>query len=141
MPIYLHLANLIVNKTAITNKYEGGLAQFSIDYPINENNYNQEDNELYAIARMKIDEFDLDDLINKGLAFDEALQFSPDFILIARYSTYLWETNWISDNTIFAWHIHAGIAFIDKANAISNTTVEDIQIMFSKGENPFATIK
>lgn len=141
MPTYLHLANLIVNKTAILNKYEGGLAQFRIDYPVYENNYNQEDNELYAIARMNIDEFDIDNLINKGLDFDEELQFSPDFTLIARFSTYLWETNWIKDNTIFAWHIDADIALINKADAISETTVEEIELMFSNGEKPFATIK
>lgn len=59
MPIYLHLATLIIKKTAIESSYFGGLIQFRIDYSIGLENHNQEDNELFALAGMNIDEFDL----------------------------------------------------------------------------------
>ncbi len=40
MPVYLHLANLIVDKAAVARKYAGGIEQFRLDYKIGEENYN-----------------------------------------------------------------------------------------------------
>ena len=42
MPIYIHLANLIIDKKAVSSKYNGGLAQFRLDYKIGQGSYNQE---------------------------------------------------------------------------------------------------
>ncbi len=140
MPIYLHLANLILDKTAVKQKYTGGIEQFRVDYAIHEDDYNQEDHELFAIATMNVDEFDIERLIDSGLHFDEKLQYSTDFTLKPRHGNYLWKTDWIVDNMVFAWHIKADPDLISKANAIANQTMDYISKQFEKGGNPFATI-
>jgi hypothetical protein len=35
MPVYLHLANLIVDKAAVAQKYAGGIEQFRLDFNLN----------------------------------------------------------------------------------------------------------
>jgi hypothetical protein len=142
MPIYIHLANLIIDKNAIKNNYKGGIEEFKNKYSINGENLNQEDNELFSLAEMNIEDFDIDELINNGLHYDEVLNFSKDFVLKARYSNYQWEVNWLQDNNVFAWHIHCEKKLIEKAIQIGNLTMDEIIIMFDKGnQNVFDTIK
>lgn len=140
MPIYLHLANLIILKTAVEKKYPGGIDQFRIDYGIGEDNYNQEDNELFAIASMNTDDFDYEQLITDGLHFDEELQFSTDFTVMSRYGFFFWKTDWIEDNKVFAWHIETNKEAIERANYIANLTFEYIQKKSDEGVNLFETI-
>jgi hypothetical protein len=45
MPVYIHLANRIIKKTALESKYKGGIEQFRVDYSIGGENLNQGDNE------------------------------------------------------------------------------------------------
>ena len=66
MPVYLHPANLIVNKKAIAERYKGGIEQFRKDFA-GENQYFTEDVELFSLARMNPDEFDEAKLIDGGL--------------------------------------------------------------------------
>ena len=142
MPIYINLANLIIDKNAIRNNYKGGLGEFRNKYSINGENLNQEDNELFSLAEMNIEDFDIDELINNGLHYDEVLNFSNDFVLKARYSNYQWQVNWLQDNNVFAWHIHCKKKLIEKAIQIGNLTMDEIIIMFEKGkQNIFDTIK
>jgi len=70
MPVYIHLANLFIKKSAVENKYKGGIVKFREDFFISGDNYNQEDNELFSIAKMNTDEFDLDYLFSKGLDYE-----------------------------------------------------------------------
>jgi len=141
MPIYLHLANLIILKTAVEKKYTGGLDQFRIDYGIGEDNYNQEDNELFAIASMNTDDFDYEQLITDGLHFDEELQFSTDFTVMSRYGFFFWKTDWIEDNRVFAWHIDTNKEAIERANYIANLSIDYIQEKRDEGINLFETIR
>ena len=60
MPVYLHLANLIVLKSSVVKSYRGGLEKFRLDHHINNESLNQEDDLLFSITRMNVDEFDLD---------------------------------------------------------------------------------
>lgn len=140
MPVYIHLANLFIDKAAIVKKYDGGLEQFRTDYSIGGENYNQEDNEIISIAKMNMDEFDLLSLLTKGLHYDKTLPYSTDFTLRSRYGTYLWNTEWISDNEVFAWHKQANIELIAKAIAIGNETIQRLEELAMQGKNPFATI-
>ncbi len=107
MPVYLHLANLIVDKAAVARKYAGGIEQFRLDYHIGGENYNQEDDELFNIARMNIDEFDIERLTARGLHYEEEPEFSPDFVLKYRYDKTMWDVPWLDYTIIFAWHINA----------------------------------
>lgn len=140
MPIYIHLANLIIPKKVIASKYDGGIEGFRTDFNIGEDNYNQEDSMLFSISKMNVDEFYIEFLVQKGLHFDIENQFSTDFVILVRYGSYLWDTPYIQDNTIFAWHIDSPQSSIDKAIAIGNQSIESIEKQFEKGENPFATI-
>lgn len=141
MPVYLHLANLIVDKAAVARKYAGGLEQFRLDYRIGGYNFNQEDDELFNIATMNIDEFDLERLTSKGLHYEEEPGFSPDFVLKYRYAKTMWDVPWLQYTIIFAWHIHAKQELIDRAMEIGNMTVGEISEQQSKGIEPFATIR
>ena len=62
MPVYLNVFNLIINKTAIYEKYAGGVEQFRIDYKIPLSKINHEDDELFSLGQMNADEFDIDSL-------------------------------------------------------------------------------
>jgi len=140
MPVYIHLANLFIKKSAVENKYEGGIVKFREDFFIGGDNYNQEDNELFSIAKMNTDEFDLDYLISNGLDYEVNLHTSIDFTIKSRYGDYEWQCDWINDNNLFAWHINANANLIAKAIALGNLTKDKIEEMFEKKENPFATI-
>jgi len=137
VPVYLHLANLIVDKEAVKKKYVGGIEQFRFDYITNGADNNQEDEELFAVARMNIDEFDLETFSAKGLDYDETILFSPDFILIPRYGTPPWRNDWLADNNIYAWHINTKQLLIDKALAMGKLTVDEI----IESKMTFKTIK
>ncbi len=52
MPVYLHLANLIVDKAAVAHKYAGGIAQFRLDYKIGGDSYYQQFDELFNITSL-----------------------------------------------------------------------------------------
>lgn len=126
MPVYLHIANLVIKKTSVIEKYSGGIEQFRLDCNIPVSEINQEDNELFSLGLMNADEFDIEKLMNKGLHFDIDWQYSDDFTIINRYGGLFWEAAWLKQNGIFAWHIDADSELIDKADQISNMTMDYI---------------
>jgi hypothetical protein len=140
MPVYLHLATLIVSKTAVMEKYRGGMKQFRKDYSIGYDNHHQEDYELFAIAAMNVDDFDVDALLAEGLSYDKHLNRSDDFVIKPRYASYLWKVDWLVDNDLFAWHKDAREDLVLKAITIGNETMDVIAERFVKGEKPFSTI-
>ncbi len=141
MPVYLHLANLIVDKAAVARKYAGGIEQFRLDYKIGEENYNQEDDELFNIARMNIDEFDIERLTARGLHYEEEPEFSPDFVLKYRYAKTMWDVPWLQYTIIFAWHINAKPEQIARALEIGEMTIDEIQEYWNKGIELFSAIR
>lgn len=140
MPIYLHLATLIIDKDVVKQKYKGGVTQFQIDYSTSSDNFHQEDHELFALAAMNIDEFNIEKLLDKGLDFNPELQTSNDFTIKPRYGECLWRVDWLEDNGIFAWHKDASADLIKKADEISHTSMDVIAKRNEEGENLFATI-
>jgi hypothetical protein len=141
MAVYVDLCNLIIDKRAITEKYDGGLAQFRVDYNIPTSEVNQEDDELFLLAKMNADEFDLNALIAKGLHFDNDKYQSNDFSILPRYSGFLWETDWVQHNGVFAWHINTSQEVLAKVNEISNLTVDFILEEIEKGNILLKTIR
>lgn len=140
MPTYINLSNLIVLKSVVQEKYPGGLEQFRSDYKIGTDIYFQEDNELFSVASMNPDEADIEELISKGLHFDEELQGSDDFTILSRYGGCLWKTDWIVSNELFAWHKNANTSSVAKAIDLGNKTMKELSDMFDRDENPFVTI-
>ena len=142
MPVYLHLANLVFDKKTIEKKYQGGCDQFRIDWDIESNENNQEDDELFLIAAMNIQDFNIDHLTSKGLDYNGNLGFSNDFVGITRYGGLTWEANWLKENSTFAWHINCKKGQMQKAIDIGeNMTVDKFQELAEKGIDVFETIK
>jgi hypothetical protein len=104
MPIHIELANLILPKRRIMEKYQGGIAQFRQDYHVCGDNKHQEDDELISLSAMNCDEFHIQEMVDRGLQFDPVTNSSDDFVILARYGGRLWDMKWLRDNAIFAWH-------------------------------------
>ena len=142
MPIYIHLANIVVDKKIIDKKYDGGCNQFRIDWDIVTGIYNQEDDELFGVARMNYDEFDIEKLIQGGLEYNEDLENSNDFVIVTRYDGPLWETDWLDNNGIFVWHSKCIQEQKERAIHIGEVmTMEEIIDLGEKGVNVLQTIK
>ena len=142
MPIYLNIYNLIIKKDSIIEKYIGGLEQFRKDYQINTSEINQEDDELFSLGAMNQDEFDIDDLMLKGLSFDSINQPLNDFTIIYRYdNSLLSEVNWLKHNRVFAWHIETSNNSLAVVNQISEMSMDKIGELVENGENPLKTIR
>jgi len=142
MPIYIHLANIVVDKKIIDKKYDGGCNQFRIDWDIDAGIYNQEDDELFGVARMNYDEFDIEKLIEGGLEYNEDLENSNDFVLVIRYDGALWQTDWLDNNGVFEWHSKCIQEQKERAIHIGEVmTMQEIVDLGEKGVNVFQTIK
>ena len=142
MPVYLHLANLIIRKDAVAIRYPGGIDQFRIDYQMDEMETRQEDDELFLIAQMNTDDFYLDELIAKGLHYDSKSDFSNDFTLFGRYDAdFEWKTDWLEHNGVFAWHVDAHPEVIARARCFDWISMDKIGEGFDCGENPFEPIR
>ena len=102
MPIYVHLSNFIVDKKAVERSFNGGVDAFRERFMINSEPYNQEDNQLFSISRMNVDEFDIRRFIIGGLFFDEEKQYSNDFTICQRYGGIMWKVDWLLENKVFA---------------------------------------
>lgn len=139
MPIYIELANLIFSKELISLKYEGGIDQFRKDYDLANSTLNQEDDELFSLSQMNLNEFDIEKLTAKGLSFEN--NSSTDFIAISRYGGAEWETDWAICNTIFVWHVNCDQQQIDRANVIANMDMNTIMEKIDQGIDVFETIK
>jgi len=140
MPVYLHSANLIINKKAIAERYKGGIEQFRKDFA-GENQYFTEDVELFSLARMNPDEFDEVKLVDGGLHYDRKKNTSNDYVIISRYGGCLWQVDWLRDNKVFAYHIDCSPEYREKVYEISSKTVDELQHIVNAGGNPFETIR
>lgn len=141
MAVYLHIFNLIIKRQTVIDKYAGGVDQFRIDYDLPHSEINQEDDELFSLGQMDVDEFDFDRLIAKGLNYDEAQQSSDDFIVLYRYDDLPWELNWIAHNQVFAWHVDTSPDIILKVEEISNMSIDALSEQMKQGNNLFKAIR
>ena len=107
MPITIDLANLVITKTAVTNKYPGGIDAFRSDFgfdPIAR--ADQEDNELLRIGAMELGGLwsRLVRLREAGLTYNEDDPAQNDMVLIARYGGPVNVPDWLRSNSFYAWH-------------------------------------
>jgi len=141
MPTYIHLANLIIHKSAIEQKMAGGCTAFRENYLFQNIELNQEDNYTFSLTRMNPDEFDLDALIELGLVYDEASNSSTDFTIVTRYGGILWEVDWLQQNGIYAWHMDSSTEEIALAKIKSDMLMTEMVEIIERGENPFPVIR
>ncbi len=107
MPITIDLANLVITKAAVTNKYPGGMAAFRADFrfdPIAR--ADQEDNELLRIGAMELEALwsRMLRLREAGLTYSEDDPAQNDMVLIARYGGPVNMPDWLRTNSLYAWH-------------------------------------
>ncbi|MCB9202186.1 MAG: hypothetical protein H6604_03935 [Flavobacteriales bacterium] len=91
MALYLHLSNLIFNKSTIDVENVKERLQFGIS------KLDQEDKYLLSFARMNPTEFDLDLLTDLGLT-------QKDFVITSRYGGKLFDANWLNIYSDYCWH-------------------------------------
>jgi hypothetical protein len=140
MPLYVDIHNLIVQKSSIIAKYVGGLQQFREDYNFENSEVNQEDDELFLVAAMNFDDYGLNDLMHRGLHFDEEAYFSKDFVIVPRYGDWSWQADWLEGNSVFVWHWNTSPHLKEEAIRRSKLTLNQITEMFENDENPFKPI-
>jgi hypothetical protein len=134
MPIATELTNLLIPKDVVSKKYFGGESQFIQDFNINDsNNRHSQDDELFSIAAMNADEYDIDTLVNKGLEFKN--DSSNDFVICSRYGGFYWNVDWVEGNYMFIWHKKASQGKVERAIHIgTKMTMDKIAEMVE--ENP-----
>ncbi|NEN24636.1 hypothetical protein G3O08_14105 [Cryomorpha ignava] len=120
MPVFIHLANLIIPKSIVEAKYPGGIKSFKAENDFDGENHNQQDDELFSISRKFIHEFDIGMLIQKGFDYDKENHFSNDFVLLPRKGKAPWQPEWLEQNGVFAWHTSSHPESIKRANFIAH---------------------
>ena len=141
MPVYIHLANIVIQKSTIKEKYNGGIKQFKTDYDYGEGKYHQEDDELFSIAYQNLYRGEFQYLSEKGLHYDKLNDFSKDFVPAFRYGGLLWKSDWLDANVVFAWHKDCEPKQITRAQQIGNMLMDDFIAANERGERLFATIR
>jgi hypothetical protein len=131
----MHPYNIVIQKSAVKARYEGGLQQFKIDYAIDDPyNYNEEDGELFLIASMYVQEEDISLLLSKGLKNKGDF---VDFTVLPRYGDVWWEAAWSKHNRVFVWHKNTPKELVEKVYKICNATFDELE---KNNINPFDTI-
>jgi hypothetical protein len=140
MPIYLHISNVIILKEAVQARFKGGEAAFRQEFfdPVEAN---EEDDELFLLAGMGLDEDMVDGLIEQGLRYDDDKKRSPDFAVYGRHQGFYWPVDWARDNGMYVWHVQANELLIERAQAIANTRVDELVRQSESGEDPFPTLR
>ena len=141
MPTYIHLANIIINKSAIEQKVKGGCAAFREHKIFTNIELNQEDNDVFSLTRMNPDEFDTGSLQEMGLDYNEKEDTSNDFTMVTRYGGILWKVDWLEQNGIYAWHVNSSPEEINLAKEKSNMLMDEFIEIAERGENPCPVIR
>lgn len=118
MPLYIHLANLVLQKSEIESKYKGGLSQFIKDSHWGKAEYDSQDDELLLFASMNSDEFDFEFLDKAGFVEIQ------DYFVITRYSSQENLPDWLQQNGVFMWHCNCLQNQIQLAKKYSETNVD-----------------
>lgn len=102
MPIPIEFINLIIRKSTLEAKYQGGLEQFIKDVP---NQSFREDNELVRFGCMNSSDLErfIDLTLERGLEYKE--NETDDFVIINSYSGASWKVSWLEHNYVECWAI------------------------------------
>jgi hypothetical protein len=105
MAVPIKFFSVIVPKHILEQKYDGGLAQYEADCP---NRSLLIDNDLTRVGFM--DDVALhnycENLISKGLHFNEATKSSTDFVVVQRLQGKQWKADWLDvRDTGYAYYV------------------------------------
>jgi hypothetical protein len=103
MPIPIEFINLIIRKSTLESKYQGGIEQFIKDVP---NQSFREDEELVRFGCMNGNDLEkfIDLTLERGLEYKERL--TEDFVIINTYSGLSWEVNWLEHDYVECWLVN-----------------------------------
>lgn len=102
MPISIEFINLIIRKSTLQLKYQGGLEQFIKDIP---NQSFREDEELVRFGCMNGNDLEkfIDLTLLRGLEYKE--NKTDDFVVINTYAGASWDVNWLDHNYVECWSV------------------------------------
>ena len=100
MSISIEFINLIIRKSTLESKYQGGLEQFIKDIP---NQSFREDEELVRFGCMNNSDLEgfIELTLERGLEYKE--KDTDDFVIINTYSGLSWEVSWLEHNYFECW--------------------------------------
>lgn len=100
MPIPIEFINLIIRKSTLVSKYQGGLEQFIKDIP---NQSFRDDDELVRFGCMNSSDLErfIDLTLERGLEYKE--KDTDDFVIINTYSGLSWEVSWLEHDYVKCW--------------------------------------
>lgn len=100
MSIPIEFINLIIRKSTLVSKYQGGLEQFIKDIP---NQSFREDYELVRYGCMNYSDLEgfIDLTLERGLEY-KVMQ-TDDFVIINTYSGLSWEVSWLEHDYVECW--------------------------------------
>jgi hypothetical protein len=104
MAIELEFINLVVRKSTLEEKYQGGVEQFKRDLP---NQSLREDDDLIRFGCMNWNDMEhfTDVIESKGLEYKD--QETTDFIVISVLQGALWQVDWLGLNATSCYAISA----------------------------------
>lgn len=143
MPLWIHLANLIITKQAVEAKYPGGVAAFRAEHGIgDEDTYDQEDGELFGLSAMNSSELQsrAGTLIDLGFTYSETDTAANEFALLTRYGGVVARPAWLQFNSMYAWHTSCPAALQAKAQQVMGMDVDDFISLRERGEWPSGAI-
>jgi hypothetical protein len=102
MSIPIEFINLIIRKSTLESKYQGGIEQFIKDVP---NQSFREDEELVRIGFMNGNDLEkfIDLTLERGLEYKEKL--TDDFVIINTFSGSSWDVSWLEHDYVECWAI------------------------------------
>ncbi|MFV0303964.1 MAG: hypothetical protein ACK5IC_00595 [Moheibacter sp.] len=112
MALYIHLSNLIFNKTTIDEEKVKHHFQFG------NSEFDQEDDYLLSFARMNPSEFDLDLLTELGLT-------QNDYVISSRYGGKLWSIDWLCIYADYCWHKLENAKIEPKIKELEHISVDE----------------
>lgn len=121
MPVYLNKISLIVKKSSIRKLYLNGLPQFRIDYFGNSENEINEDRFLFSISANSIEEF------NMGKLVTMKFKVLDDYNIHSKSQGFYYPSNWLRNNSLFAWHKDDDKHLVTKAEEIAKMSSDEVQ--------------
>ncbi len=140
MPVAIDNFNLVIPKSVIAEKYAGGTFYFKLDLGFDSSLYHIEDQELYILREMNVDDFDMYTLIKNGLHFDHENYHSTDFAIRTLLNGFLWPADWLRHNEVFMWHEDASDMAIEEAIQRGNCALNLVEKIYGSFDRFYEVI-
>ncbi len=104
MSIPIEFINLIIRKSTLESKYQGGLEQFIKDVS---NQSFRDDMELVRFGCMNGNDLEkfIELTLERGLEYKE--KDTDDFVIINTYSGSSWEVKWLEHDFVNCWRVNS----------------------------------